>query len=64
MKPLSVEDGRRFQNISGELTLCPPGSPAEPRSEAFAAALPERPGAHQGIIYQGFGDLVVGARPE
>jgi hypothetical protein len=38
------------------LTLCPSGSPAEPPSEAFAAALPERPGAHQGIIYQGFSD--------
>ena len=59
MKPLSAEDGRRFQDTSGELTLCPPGSPAEPRSEAFAAALPERPGAGRGFTDQG-----VGPRPE
>ncbi len=64
MKPLSAEDGRRFQNASGELTLSPPGSPAEPCSEAVAAALPERPGAGQGIIYQGFSDEGVGPRPE
>jgi hypothetical protein len=29
MKPLSVEDGRRFQNTSGELRLRPPGAPAD-----------------------------------